>query len=130
MGRADARPERKPRKDMADKFKLMLAILFVVAGLAGFYVLGDKPMVLRVLVVLGGVAAAGVIAGLTPTGRRFGVFAKDSVNEAKRVVWPTRKEAIQTTGIVFVFVVLMALFIFGVDTVLASIVKTLTNRGA
>ena len=123
-------PERKIKKDMADKFKLMLAALFVVAGLAGFYVLGDKPMVLRVLVVLGGVVAAGVIAGFTPTGRRFGAFAKDSIDEAKRVVWPTRKEAIQTTGIVFVFVVIMALFIFGVDTVLASIVKTLTNRGA
>ena len=57
-------------------------------------------------------------------------FAKDSVDEAKRVVWPTRKEAMQTTGIVFVFVVLMALFIFGVDTLLASIVRTLTSRGA
>ena len=117
-------------KDMADKFKLILAALFVVAGLAGFYLLGDKPTVVRVLVVLGGVVAAGVIAGFTPTGRRFGAFAKDSIDEAKRVVWPTRKEAIQTTGIVFVFVVIMALFIFGVDTVLASIVKTLTNRGA
>ena len=115
---------------MADKIKLIVAVLFLIAGLAGFYVLGDKPLVLRILMVLGGVVAAGVIAGLTQSGRRFMAFAKDSVDEAKRVVWPTRKEAMQTTGIVFVFVVLMALFIFGVDTLLASIVRTLTSRGA
>jgi preprotein translocase subunit SecE len=115
---------------MADKIKLFVAILLLVAGLAGFYLLGDKPMVVRILVVLGGVVAAGVVASLTQSGRQFMGFAKESVDEAKRVVWPTRKEAMQTTGIVFVFVVLMALFIFGVDTVLASIVKTLTSRGA
>lgn len=115
---------------MADKFKLSVAILLLIAGIAGFYLLGDKPMVFRVLIVLGGVVAAGVVAGFTPSGRRFGIFAKDSVDEAKRVVWPSRKEAMQTTGIVFVFVVLMALFIFGVDTVLAAIVRALTNRGA
>ena len=115
---------------MADKIKLLLAILLLIAGLAGFYLLGDQPLVLRILTVLGGVVAAGVMAGFTQSGRRFLVFAKESVEEAKRVVWPTRKEAMQTTGIVFVFVVLMALFIFGVDTLLATIVKTLTSRGA
>jgi preprotein translocase subunit SecE len=115
---------------MADKIKLIIAILLLVAGLAGFYVLGDQPLVLRILMVLGGVVAAGVVAGFTQSGRRFMGFAKDSVDEAKRVVWPTRKEAMQTTGIVFVFVVLMALFIFGVDSLLATIVRTLTSRGA
>ena len=115
---------------MADKIKLMVAILLLIAGLAGFYLLGDKPLVLRILMVLGGVVAAGVMAGFTQSGRQFMVFAKESVEEAKRVVWPTRKEAMQTTGIVFVFVVVMALFIFGVDTLLATLVKTLTSRGA
>ena len=115
---------------MADKIKLFVAILLLVAGLAGFYLLGDKPMVVRILVVLGGVVAAGVVASLTQSGRQFMGFDKESVDEAKRVVWPTRKEAMQTTGIVFVFVVLMALFIFGVDTLPATIVKTLTTRGA
>ena len=115
---------------MANKLKLMLAGLFIVAGLAGFYLLGDKPLVVRILIVLGGVLAAGVTAWLTPSGRQFAGFSKEAVDEAKKVVWPTRKEAMQTTGIVFVFVVLMALFIFGVDTVLAMIVKSLTSRGA
>lgn len=115
---------------MADKIKLFVAILLLAAGLAGFYLLGDKPMVVRILVVLGGVVAAGVVASLSESGKQFMGFAKESVDEAKRVVWPTRKEAMQTTGIVFVFVVLMALFIFGIDTLLASIVKTVTSWGA
>ena len=115
---------------MADKIKLVIAVLLLIAGLAGFYLLGDKPLVVRILIVLGGVVAAGVTAGFTQSGRQFLVFAKESVDEAKRVVWPTRKEAMQTTGIVFVFVLVMALFIFGVDTLLATIVKTLTTRGA
>ena len=115
---------------MADKIKLLIAILFLIAGLAGFYVLGDQPLVLRILSVLGGLVLAGVRAGFTDPGRRFIGFSKESVDEAKRVVWPTRKEAMQTTGIVFVFVLIMALFIFGVDTLLATIVKTLTSRGA
>ena len=115
---------------MADKIKLLIAILFLIAGLAGFYLLADQPLVLRILAVLGGVVAAGLIAALTLTGRQFLVFSKEAVDEAKRVVWPTRKEAMQTTGIVFVFVVVMALFIFGVDTLLATIVKSLTSRGA
>jgi preprotein translocase subunit SecE len=45
------------------------------------------------------------------------------------VSWPTRKETVQTTGVVFAFVVVMALFLFAVDTSLAWLVKLLTGRG-
>ena len=48
------------------------------------------------------------------------MFAQESVVETGRVVWPTRKETLQTTGIVFVFVVVMALFLWGVDASLAA----------
>ena len=115
---------------MTDKIKLALAGLLIVAGLAGFYVLADKPLVLRVLVVMGGVLAAFGVAWFSASGRQFAGFAKESVAEAKRVVWPTRKEAMQTTGIVFVFVVLMAIFVFVVDTSLAAIVRMLMERGS
>jgi preprotein translocase subunit SecE len=113
---------------MTDKIKLLFAGLLLVAGLVGFYMLGDKPTIVRVLVVLAGVAAAFAVAWFSAPGREFAGFAKESVAEAKRVVWPTRKEAMQTTGIVFVFVVLMALFVFGVDTLLGVIVRTLMER--
>jgi preprotein translocase subunit SecE len=113
---------------MTDKIKLALAGLFIVAGLVGFYALGDKPLVLRIFAVLGGVLAAFGVAWFSAPGRQFAGFAKESVAEAKRVVWPTRKEAMQTTGIVFVFVVLMALFVFGVDTLLGVILRALMER--
>jgi preprotein translocase subunit SecE len=115
---------------MADKIKLALAGLLVVAGLVGFYALGDEPLVLRILAVLGGVGAAVAVAWFSAPGRQFAGFAKESVAEAKRVVWPTRKEAMQTTGIVFVFVALMAVFVFVVDTALGTILRMLMERGS
>ena len=73
--------------------------------------------------------AAGGVAWLSTPGKEFFAFAQEAWQEAGRVSWPTRKETMQTTGIVFVFVVIMALFLFSIDTTLAWIVKLLTGRG-
>jgi preprotein translocase subunit SecE len=69
-----------------------------------------------------------IIAASTP-GKEFFAFAQEAWQEAGRVSWPTRKETIQTTAIVFGFVVIMALILFSIDTTLAWIVKLLTGRG-
>ena len=108
-----------------DKIKLGLALLLVVAGVAGFYMLADSPLVVRVLAVLAGIMLGVMAAWYTEQGQRFFVFSKESVAEAKKVVWPTRKEAMQTTGVVFVLVFVMAVFIWGVDASLAWGVKML-----
>ena len=100
---------------MADKIKFALALLLVVAGVAGFYVLSEQALILRVLVVLVGLAAAAVVAWKTESGMRFFVFAREAVAEAKKVVWPSRKETLQTTGIVFIFMVVMAIFLWLTD---------------
>ena len=97
---------------MTDKIKVVAAILLLVAGLAGFYVLSASPMVLRLTSVLGGIVAAIAMAWFTEPGRRFFKFAQESVTETKKVVWPTRKESIQTAGAVFAFVVVMAAFLW------------------
>jgi preprotein translocase subunit SecE len=78
--------------------------------------------------VLGGLVAAGLVAYTSEPGKEFFAFAQESWQEAGRVSWPTRKETMQTTAIVFVFVVVMALFLFAVDSVLAWIVQLLTGR--
>ena len=62
------------------------------------------------------------------TGKQFFVFAQESVAETKKVVWPTRKETLQTTGVVFAFMVLMALFLWVVDTGLLWVVKKLLGQ--
>ena len=112
-----------------DKLKIALAVACVVAGVWGYYYFSETAQVLRVLMVMGGLVAAGGVAWLSAPGKEFFVFAQEAWTEAGRVSWPTRKETIQTTLIVFAFVVIMALFLFAVDTTLAWIVKMLTGRG-
>lgn len=114
---------------MADKIKLLAAFLLVVAGIVGFYALQDSAAVLRLASVLVGVALAGFVASLSEPGRRFFAFGRDSVAEAKRVVWPTRKETLQTTGVVILFAITMALFLWAVDASLMVMVNKLMGRG-
>ena len=112
-----------------DKVKIVLAVACVVAGVWGYYHFAEIALVLRVLMVLGGLVAAGVVAYMSVPGKQFFAFAQESWQEAQRVSWPTRKETVQTTAIVFAFVVIMALFLFSVDSTLAWIVKLVTGRG-
>lgn len=113
---------------MTDKIKLLAAVLMVIAGIAGFYYLADSPAVVRLGAILAGFAAAIAIFWFTQAGRQFFTFSQESVVEARKVVWPTRKETIQTTGIVFAFVVVMALFLWLVDAGLLWAVKLLMGR--
>lgn len=115
---------------MVDKIKLVLSVLLVAAGIAGFYLLADEALVLRILAVIAGVVAAAVLFKTTPVGQQFFGFAGDSITEAKRVVWPTRKETIQTTLIVFVLVVIVAAFLAVVDMGFSYMIKSLLGRGA
>ncbi|HCX32674.1 MAG TPA: preprotein translocase subunit SecE [Rhodocyclaceae bacterium] len=100
---------------MGDKIKFAAALLLVALGLIGYYLLSDQALILRVLSVLGGVAAGTAVAWFTEPGQRFLVYGRETVVETKKVVWPGRKETMQTTGVVFAFVVLMAVFLWITD---------------
>ena len=100
---------------MIDRIKLALALLLVVAGVAAFYLLAEHAMVLRVLAVIAGIGAAVALLWTTPLGRSAFGFAQESLVEARRVVWPSRKETLQTTMVVFALVVVMGLFLWVVD---------------
>jgi preprotein translocase subunit SecE len=115
---------------MADKIKLGLAVLLVIAGVAGFYLLKDNAAILRVASVLAGLVAAALVAWMTAPGREFFVYAQESVAETKKVVWPSRKETVQTTGMVLAFVLVMAIFLWIVDALLVWGVKLLMGPGA
>lgn len=100
----------------AGRLSLALAAVVLLAGvaLAAFVMPADK-LGLRVLVLAAALILAFGISCFSLTGKRFLQFARDSIAEVKKVVWPTRKETLQTTLAVFVFVVLMALFLWTVD---------------
>ena len=104
----------------ADRLKIAIAVLAVLAGLAGFYVLSQQALVLRIGVVLVGLAVAAGIAATSEPGKRFFAFGRESVAETKKVVWPSRKETIQTTAVVFGFVFIMALFLWATDKFLET----------
>ncbi|MDH5535385.1 MAG: preprotein translocase subunit SecE [Betaproteobacteria bacterium] len=111
-----------------DKIKIAIAALLFAAGIAGFYFLSESPAILRVASVLGGLVAGFVVFSMSVPGKEFYAYAQESVAETKKVVWPTRKETLQTTGIVFLFVIVMALFLWAVDASLLWIVRKLIGR--
>jgi preprotein translocase subunit SecE len=102
----------------ADKAKLLAAAALLVGGVVAFYLLEQKDLWLRVLALLG-LSVLGVVVFFTSEpGKALIAYGKDSVREVRKVVWPSRKEAIQMTGYVFAFVFVMALFLWLTDKTL------------
>jgi preprotein translocase subunit SecE len=102
----------------ADKAKLAGAAVLVVASVVAFYYLGKQDLWVRVLALLALLAAAVVLFFTSESGKQLVAFGRDSVKEVKKVVWPTRKEASQMTGYVFLFVFVMALYMWLTDKTL------------
>jgi preprotein translocase subunit SecE len=100
---------------MADRIKVGLAVLLFVAGLAGFYLLADAPLVARIGSILLGLVLGLVTAWFSEPGRRFISYAREALAETRKVHWPTRKETVQMTAIVFGFVLIMAIFLWLTD---------------
>ena len=99
----------------SDLALVALAVLAASAGVLGFTFLIEQPTLARVGVLIGGLILAVVIAWFSQSGKRFLAYARESYEETKRVVWPSRYETVVTTSIVFGFVVVMAIFLFLVD---------------
>jgi preprotein translocase subunit SecE len=114
---------------MAERIKIAIAALVAIGGLVAFYWLGERPLVMRLGAMLGAIAVAAAIMWFTQVGREFAAFSRESWEEAKRVVWPNRKETVQTTGVVFLFVFVMALFLWVVDVGLLWVTQKLLGTG-
>lgn len=102
----------------ADKAKLAGAVVLAVAGFVAFYLLSARGAIVQWVALLVALAAAVVVFGVSDAGKRLVAYGKDSVKEVKKVVWPTRREAIQMTAYVFAFVFVMALFLWLTDKTL------------
>jgi preprotein translocase subunit SecE len=109
----------------ADKAKLAAAAVLLVGGVAAFYLLGQQALWMRVLALLALIAAAVGVFFVSEPGKQLIGFGRDSVREVKKVVWPTRNEALQMTGYVFAFVFVMALFLWITDKTLSWVLYDL-----
>ncbi len=102
----------------ADKAKLAVAGLLVVGAVVAFYALGQQDLWLRVLALIGLMVAGVAVFFTAEAGKQLIAYGQDSAKEVRKVVWPTRKEAMQMTGYVFAFVFVMALFLWLTDKTL------------
>jgi preprotein translocase subunit SecE len=115
---------------MLDKIKLGAAAAAVAAGVWGFYYLAAYPLIARLGAIILGVLVAAAVGWTSEPGKRFYAYSQDSIEETRKVVWPARKETMQTTGLVIAFVIVMALFLWAVDATLTWLVQLFIGRGA
>ena len=92
--------------------------LGLVGAVVAFYLLGKQGIWVRVGALFALLAAGVALFFVTEPGRQLIAYSRDSVREVKKVVWPTRNEALQMTGYVFAFVFVMALFLWLTDKTL------------
>ena len=112
-----------------DLLKWVVAVALFVAALAAFYLFPEESLLLRVVGLLVAAGLACAIAYTTGKGREAGHFLRDARTEVRKVVWPTRTETLQTTGIVIVMVSLLAVIMWGFDSLLSMAVKSLLGSG-
>ncbi len=113
----------------ADASKLVLAAAALVGGVVAYYLYEDQPQVIRVLMVLAGLAAGIVLLYASQPGRELWNYVQSSRVELRKMVWPTRQETWRTTLVVFLFVVALGVFFWLVDMALAWGVKNITGQG-
>ena len=110
-----------------DVFKLLLAIAILIAGIVGFYYYEAESQLYRVLgvVFMAGVAIA--ISSTTNLGQNLIGFGREARMEVRKVVWPTRQETVQTTLMVIVAVIVIGIFLWLIDMLLAEAIQMLTG---
>jgi preprotein translocase subunit SecE len=122
----NASTEEQPSSSF-DTLKWGVVFLLLVAAVSGNYVYGEESVLIRAIAIVVMVGVAGLIALQTEKGRNAALFAKEARTEVRKVVWPTRQEAIQTTGIVLVVTLLMSLLLWGLDSILFWLVGLVTG---
>lgn len=114
---------------MADKLKLIIALALTVVALVGFYAFDEQQQVVRVIGLLIGLAAAAFVAARSEAGAHAVAFSRGAIVEVRKVVWPTRKETINTTLLVMVMVVIVGVVLWVFDMFLAWGIQLLTGQG-
>ena len=112
-----------------DRLKWAVAALLLVAGFVANYFYEQEPLPLRIAGWIVLLCIVGLVLVRTAKGRTFWRFTKDARDEIRRVVWPNRQETVQTTAIVFLVVIVLALILWGIDSILLSAITWFTGHG-
>jgi preprotein translocase subunit SecE len=113
----------------SDIAKYVVASLLLLGGLVAFYWFdGQWPMPLRVLAVVGGVAAALVVFLTSAKGHQMREFLSEARFELRKVVWPTRQEAMRMSWVVMLVVVIISLLLAGFDLVIQWVIRLLLGN--
>lgn len=115
---------------MADRLKWVVAVAILAGAIVAFYYFAEQSVLLRVIGLL---AAAGLTVAIllqTEQGRTAWAFVREANIERRKVVWPTRKETVQTTGIVIAMVTVVALFLWALDSILSVLIRIVLGQGA
>ena len=110
-----------------DSFKLLLAIAILITGIVGFYYYENESQLYRVLGVVFASVVAIAISSTTNLGQGLIGFGREARMEVRKVVWPTRQETVQTTFMVIVAVIVIGIFLWLVDMLLAQAIQFVTG---
>src|ERR1700733_7070850 len=108
-----------------DNALLALAIVAILGGIAAFYWFDEQNLLLRIGMVIVGLAAGAGLLWLSTYGREFVQFAQAARVELRKVVWPSRAETFQTTYVVIGFAIAMGFFFFVLDWILTWMTRFL-----
>ena len=113
---------------MTNRIGVLLGLVLIASGVAGYYVFADQPILLRAFALLLTLGLALGVFWLTPQGKQLMVFVGEAIDESRKLVWPTRRETVQTTLVIIVVVSVMATFLAFVDIGFAYLVQRLMER--
>ena len=112
-----------------DIVKLVVAAAILVGGVGAYYYYADASVLLRAIGVLVALIVASGVAAWTTQGQTLVRFVQGSRVELRKVIWPTREEATQTTLAVLVFALVMGVFFWLLDLFLLWVTRMLTGQG-
>src|SRR5450631_2553354 len=123
-----AEVQTPPGASAKDSVLMTLSVLVLLMGIGAFYWYEDQALVLRIAMVVVGLAVGAGLVWFSWYGREFWQFALAARIELRKVVWPEREETIKTTYVVFIFAIIMGVFFWGLDWVLTLLTRLLSGQ--
>ncbi|HZX75709.1 preprotein translocase subunit SecE [Lysobacter sp.] len=124
----NSKVEQPGSASAGDIVKYALALLLVAAGVSAYIYFDQWPGALRALAVAAGLVLGAGVFLISAKGLQTREFLSESRFELRKVVWPTRQEAMRTTWVVMIAVAVLSLILAGMDLVIQFAVKLILGQ--